>query len=122
VEDYRTISKRIRELRRSNCMTQEEVAEKVGISLHHYGEIERGRRTAQIFTLKRIANALGVCLDYLVAGKNQDVSICRMQHIIEMYPPSAWAQVEKVLIAMQPMVAYNAGSPDDEPDEEPEEE
>ena len=48
-------------------MTQEEFAEKIGISFNYVGMIERGLRVPKLETFIKIANVLGVTSDYLLA-------------------------------------------------------
>ena len=66
--DYLRLGQRVRRQRKLLGMTQKEVAEKVGISLPFYGHIERGSRKASLETLVALSNALGVGVDYLLAG------------------------------------------------------
>lgn len=64
--DYVGLGRRLRAERKRHRMTQEDLAEKVGISLSFLGHIERGSRKASIETLVNIANALEISLDYLL--------------------------------------------------------
>ena len=53
------IANRIRELRVSKNMTQEQLAEKIGFDVSYLGRIERGKSAnIQISTLEKIINAL----------------------------------------------------------------
>ncbi len=58
-EAARRLGDEIRRLRRVRDVSQEALAAAAGLSLMHYGEIERGRRPAVRFdTLLKIADAL----------------------------------------------------------------
>ncbi|MEG1472210.1 MAG: helix-turn-helix transcriptional regulator, partial [Clostridia bacterium] len=48
--------------------TQEQLAEKIGVSTSFVGHIERGSRKASLETLVSLANVFKVSLDYLMAG------------------------------------------------------
>ncbi|WP_325677274.1 helix-turn-helix domain-containing protein [Rhodopila sp.] len=50
----------LRRLRHANEMTQEELAERVGLSARYIGSIERAAVSASVTVLGRIAAALGV--------------------------------------------------------------
>lgn len=50
----------IRELRENSSWTQEEMAEKLGMTRNGYAKIERGESTPNLERLDEIANALGV--------------------------------------------------------------
>jgi len=56
--NYDALGRRIRAQRRSIKMTQEQLAEKTGVSLSFIGHIERGTRKASLDTLVSISNAL----------------------------------------------------------------
>lgn len=55
---YRAIGRRIRTLRQERKMTQEQLAEKAGISLSFIGHIERGSRKLSVETLYKLVDAL----------------------------------------------------------------
>ena len=63
----RMIGKRIRLYRESKKWTQEEFAEKVGLSLTYIGMLERGDKIPKLETFIRIANTLEVSADMLLA-------------------------------------------------------
>ncbi len=54
------ISKRIKKLRAELGMTQEDLAEKVGVSRVYIGYVEQGRNSPSLEILERIAKALRV--------------------------------------------------------------
>lgn len=55
-----SVGKRIRRLRRRSGLTQEELAEKVDVSVTHIGLVETGKRRMSLKTLQRVASALGI--------------------------------------------------------------
>ena len=57
---------RIRELRKSEQKTQEEIAKMLNIATSTYGSYELGANEPNIETLIKLANYYGVSLDYLV--------------------------------------------------------
>lgn len=70
--DYKDFGKRVRTVRRQQGMTQEELAEKVGISASFLGHIERGSRIASLETLVLLCNALKVSPQTLLTGSLDD--------------------------------------------------
>jgi len=54
------LGKRIRRLRRQLDLTQEKLAERVGVSVTHIGLVETSKRRASLKTLQKIANVLKV--------------------------------------------------------------
>ena len=66
--DYKDLGSRVRAARRKNGLTQEKLAEKVGISPSFLGHIERGTRVASLETLVALCNELQVTPEYLLAA------------------------------------------------------
>lgn len=66
--DYEDLGKRVRRQRQALQWTQEELAERAGVSTSFVGHVERGSRKTSIETLVALANALDVTTDYLLAG------------------------------------------------------
>jgi transcriptional regulator with XRE-family HTH domain len=64
---YAALGRRIRTERQRNGLTQEKLAERVGISTSFLGHIERGSRKASLETLVNIANSLEMGVDSLLA-------------------------------------------------------
>ena len=64
--DYKDFGSRVRAVRRQQSLTQEHLAEAVGISASFLGHIERGTRVASLETLVALCNALSVAPEYLL--------------------------------------------------------
>lgn len=64
--DYKRLGQRIREERLKLGLTQAKLSEDVDISEAYMGQIERGERNLALDTLIRLANRLGVSVDYLL--------------------------------------------------------
>lgn len=62
----KTICKRIKKFRHDIGMTQEDLAEKVGVSRVYIGYVEQGRNTPSLEILEKIAKSLKVKLPDLV--------------------------------------------------------
>ena len=70
--DYKSLRVRVRKQRKSMRLTQDQLAEKAGISLSFLGHIERGTRKASVETLVALANALGMSTDVLLQESLND--------------------------------------------------
>lgn len=64
--DYEALGKRIRTHRKLADMTQEELAQAVGVSCSFVGHIERGSRKLSVDTLVRISETLNISCDSLL--------------------------------------------------------
>lgn len=65
--DYNMLGKRIREERLRLNLTQERLSEDIEISTAYLGQIERGERSLTLDKLVKLANRLGVTVDYLLS-------------------------------------------------------
>lgn len=64
--DYKLIGTSVREERLKYNLTQEKLAESVGISPSYMGLVERGERIMSVETLVKLSVALGVSTDTLL--------------------------------------------------------
>jgi transcriptional regulator with XRE-family HTH domain len=71
--DTKGIGGRIQKLRRTNGLTQEQVAEAVDISVNYLSNIETGRDICSTVVLLNIANLLNASIDYIL-GDNLNYS------------------------------------------------
>lgn len=66
LELYKRIGKKIAILRKENSMTQEQLAEKLSITVKHCSSVERGLSSLSLEKLIYVADLFDVSLDYLV--------------------------------------------------------
>lgn len=62
------VGQRINDTRKSRGYSREKLAEKADISVQFLADIEKGRKSMTVNTLRRIAAALSVTTDYIVNG------------------------------------------------------
>lgn len=73
--DFAAIGKNIRKYRKQNGMTQDELAEKSGLSTNYIGGVERGEKTPSLESFISIVNSLSVGADLILC----DVIDCGYQ-------------------------------------------
>ena len=97
------ISKKIKALRKTRGITQEQLAEKLGVQRATISNYEIGRRSPHIKDLEKIADALGVSLDYFGVETNEvhDL-IARAKIVFENpeIPPNEKADVYKQIMRL----------------------
>ena len=71
--DTTEFATRLSTLRKSQGMTQEEMAEVLNISLEHLSKMERGKRKPSIDLIIAMACYFHVSTDYLLMGKDHDM-------------------------------------------------
>lgn len=74
-----SIKKKIYEVRRAKGVSQEEMANRMGIALNSYRKLERGKTSLVNSKLWDIANALGVSVRELVLEEDQSTGISLAQ-------------------------------------------
>jgi transcriptional regulator with XRE-family HTH domain len=72
-------SERLRSLRKERNLSQTELGDLVGVHYTHIGRYERGSSRPAADTLNRLAQALGVSGDYLLAGTNEQAAVARFE-------------------------------------------
>ncbi len=70
--DYFKIGQRIRKIRKAKSYSQEQLAEKVGISVTHMSHIETGNTKLSLEVFYNIANALECTADELLFEPNEN--------------------------------------------------
>jgi transcriptional regulator with XRE-family HTH domain len=63
-----TVAINLRRLRYAKGWTQEDLADRVGLSVRYLGQVERGQASMSITVLGRLADALAVDATRLVKG------------------------------------------------------
>ena len=93
------IGRRLRACRKATGMTQERLAEKVGIESQSYSNIECGQRLFSVDLLMRLVDVLDVSADYILTGKH-NVKTPILAAFRELDPQDA-ARVERIILLFQ---------------------
>lgn len=64
-------SNRLQEARKAKNLTQQEMANRLGVTKSAYGFYEQGRSTPDVITAKQIASILDVSVDYLLGNSEE---------------------------------------------------
>lgn len=73
--DYAKLGMRVRQQRVLNRLTQEQLAEKTGVSCSFIGHIERGEKKASVETVVALCNALDISPSVLLQDSLTDAVI-----------------------------------------------
>ena len=82
--DYYAIGQRIRKVRKARGLSQEELAEKVGISTTHMSHIETGNTKMSLSIFAELASVLETRTDELLHDENLMGRSASVAHIAEM--------------------------------------
>lgn len=98
INNKRAIGERLKIQRKLNHLTQEQLAEKLDISIKHYSEAERGIVGLSVENLIKVSDILGTSLDYLLKGISIDYPIpIEMIEIYSACPDSKKETLIKIL-------------------------
>ena len=93
------VGTRITELRKQRGYTREKLSELADVSVQFLADIEKGRKSMTVATLKRIAAALLVSTDYIVNGTKQNNDNDGIISILNTLSAKDKKQAEKILTA-----------------------
>ena len=80
---YNEVGERIKVLRQSHGMTQQDLAEKAGISVSFLSFLESGKRKGSLETYHQLSLALGLGLDELFKSR-KDKKVARPNRIADL--------------------------------------
>jgi len=63
------LGQRIRKRREALNITQQELAQALGVTPQHISVVEQDKRVPSLIFLAKLAEKIGVSIDYLVSGK-----------------------------------------------------
>ena len=66
-----SLGQRIRQKREALKLTQEQLAKNLGLTSQYISIIEQDKRSPSLLALVKLAEELGVTIDYLVSGKEE---------------------------------------------------
>lgn len=94
---HKEIGANLRKCRIEVKLTQEQVAERAGISVPFYRNIESGNRMMSIETLISLSKVLGVSTDRILLGEIQNSHIENIGVLLRDKPETFIIKVEKIV-------------------------
>ena len=91
-----TVGNNLRTYRLLRNMTQEKLAELVGVSTSFCANIERGKKGISIFVLRDFADALGITANDLLYDVNTDKRIDNITVLLRNKPDQFLSWIEKI--------------------------
>ena len=91
------IGTNLQRLRTQRGLTQEQLAEKAGISTSFCANIERGNKGVSLSVLYDLADSLGVSVDYLLYPEQPDARSRNIEALLRDKPESFIIAVERLV-------------------------
>ncbi len=94
---------RIKQCRKANKLTQENLAELTNVSPHYIYEIEKGLKSMSLSTLADISTALNVSTDYLLFGtQNTSIPLDTLSQLLQSLSPQKRDSIAAILTTLIP--------------------
>lgn len=100
------IGSKLRDIRLARSLKQYEVAEALGLSRAAISNIENGRRSLTLHTLKRFADFYQIDINYFEIDNQKDEVIDLLERTRKIFESSAVPQNEKEELYLQVMKLY----------------
>lgn len=91
------VGRNLLKYRTEHHLTQEEVAEKAGISTSFYANLERGKKSMSIMVLRNLADALNVSTDSLLYGERSESHVQNIVLLLDGRPEPLLTAAEQLL-------------------------
>jgi len=73
--DQKKIGNRLYHLRKQKGMSQQEIADQIGVSLKHYSELERGLSGMSLDLLEKLTKCFSESTDFILFGYRNCLSV-----------------------------------------------
>ncbi|MBQ3537933.1 MAG: helix-turn-helix transcriptional regulator [Clostridia bacterium] len=91
------MGRRIKEKRRELKLTQENLAEMLGVSVKHLSEVERGIAGLSVENIVFLSNAFDVSIDYLIKGDMRNSTWQSVITLLETVPEEKVQKVKELI-------------------------
>lgn len=95
--DYEKLGQRIKALRISKNLTQDNLAQAVDCNVSHISNIENNHTKVSLVVLLAIANALNTSIDYLLSEQYENSSLALDNEILRVIKDCDSGKKEKIL-------------------------
>lgn len=91
------IGKRLYKRRKQLCMTQDELAERTGVTGQTISTAELGKKAMRADTIIRVCNALDISADYLLFGHISPPDVSVLTQKVSQLTPNQYRHLEDVI-------------------------
>lgn len=96
-EDLKKIGVRIVERRKELKLTQEQIAERMNVSIQMISNIERGNKAIKIENLLKLCDILKTSTDYILTGKRTNNDYDNLASKISLLTESDYKMIEMLV-------------------------
>ena len=103
------VGKRINDIRKCRGYSREKLSEMADISVQFLADIEKGRKSMTVSTLRRVASALNVTTDYIVNGSESASENVQIDEMLASLSAYNRRQAERLLAVFVETVSGKIG-------------
>ena len=96
-EIMKLVGENLRHYRLESGLTQEELAERAGISTSFCANLERGKKGMSLLVLRELAHSLNISVDYLLSDDREKDHIRNIEVLLNGKPESFIISIEKLV-------------------------
>lgn len=96
-DELKAIGKRISNRRKNLNYTQEQIAEKMDVSIQMVSNLERGNKAIKIDNLIKISEILNVSTDYILTGKHSEKDIGIVLNKIDKLSDNDYKMIDMII-------------------------
>lgn len=93
-DELKAMGERIIKRRKELHLTQEQVSEKMGVSVQMVSNLERGNKAIKIENLIKISEILGVSTDYILLGSHNGNDMEKTVRDLSLLPEEDYRMIE----------------------------
>ncbi len=95
--ELKAIGSRISNRRKQLNYTQEQIAEKMDVSIQMVSNLERGNKAIKIENLLKISSILNVSTDYILTGKRTNKDVDAVSHRLTKLSESDFKMIDMLI-------------------------
>lgn len=104
--DYKTIGKRIKQARKNNHKTQDDLAEILEVSNSYISRIERGTTKLSLELLVKICTYLNIEPSYVLTGSIYSSNDYLRNDIVDMLKDCSSEKIKLIVDVIKPIIQY----------------
>lgn len=105
--DYNVIGKRIKQARKDNKKTQEDLAEYLEVSNSYISRIERGTTKLSLELLVKICTYLSISPSYLLTGSIYSSNDYLRNDVVNMLKECSSEKIKLIVEVIKPILEYD---------------
>ena len=99
------IGQRIRSCRKAIGQTQNEIAEKMNLSVNYISDLENGKKNMSILTMASLCKCFGKSSDYFLYGTETSEHPIDLEQVIEFVPSLSNEQLKRLQTYINSLIA-----------------